>query len=182
MLLIANPHLSDPNFSHSVVLICQHGSEGTVGLILNRPTEVPLAKALRDIPALQGTAFRLYAGGPVQPTGILLLLQMDEQPSNTRPVLDHIYWGGNVEALTQVLREGKPTQTFRAYAGHAGWAPGQLESEMAAGAWATVAADPATIFTTQPEALWAQLIEALRAPSIIGIVPPSSLAVADRAG
>ncbi len=182
VLLIANPHMNDPNFSHTVVLICQHGPEGTVGLILNRPTEVSLAKALPEIPGLQGTPFRLYAGGPVQLTGILLLLQMDAQPSNTRPVLEHIYWGGNVEALTQILQEQKPTQTFRAYAGHAGWAPGQLESELAAGAWATLSADPAAIFTTQPEELWEQMLEALRAPSFIRAIPRSLSPVAGQAG
>ncbi len=182
VLLIANPHMNDPNFSHTVVLVCQHGPEGTVGLILNRPTEVSLAKALPEIPGLQGTPFRLYAGGPVQLTGILLLLKMDAQPSNTRPVLDHIYWGGNVEALTQILQEQKPTQTFRAYAGHAGWAPGQLESELAAGAWATLSADPAAIFTTQPEELWEQMLKALRAPSFIRAIPRSLSPAAGQAG
>lgn len=167
VLLIAHPHLEDPNFRHAVVLICQHGPEGTVGLILNRPTEVPLSRALPDIPALHGTSFRLFAGGPVQPTGILFLLQMDEQPPNTRPVLDRIYWGGNVEALARVIEGGKPTETFRAYAGHAGWAPGQLESEMAGGAWATLPAEAATIFTVNPELMWSQMLEALRTPRII---------------
>jgi putative transcriptional regulator len=182
VLLIANPHMDDPNFSHTVVLICQHGPEGTVGLVLNRPTEVSLAKALPEIPGLQSTPFRLYVGGPVQPTGILLLLQMDAQPSNTRPVLDHIFWGGNVEALTQILQEGNSTQTFRAYAGHAGWAPGQLESELAAGAWATLSADPAAIFTTQPEDLWEQMLEALRGPSFIRAIPRALPPTAGQAG
>lgn len=167
VLLVANPHLADPNFRRTVVLICQHGPEGSVGLILNRPTDVPLAKALPDIPALQDTVFRLYVGGPVQPTGILLLIRMDEQPVDTKQVTDHVYWGANVEMLAQVIKGGKPTETFRVYAGYAGWAPGQLESEMTAGAWATLPAETATIFTAHPEDLWSQLIETLKVPRIL---------------
>ncbi len=67
VLLVASPSLLDPNFRQTVILICDHGSAGTLGLVLNRPTNLLLSEALSDVPSLQGTAHLLFAGGPVQP-------------------------------------------------------------------------------------------------------------------
>ena len=65
VFLVASPSLTDPNFRQTVVLILEHGPEGTVGIILNRATEVLLSEALPDVSVLKGTMHRLYAGGPV---------------------------------------------------------------------------------------------------------------------
>ena len=69
VLLVASPSLKDPNFRQAVVLIVEHGPEGTLGLILNRSTKVLLSEALPDITVLKGTSYRLFAGGPVQHPG-----------------------------------------------------------------------------------------------------------------
>jgi putative transcriptional regulator len=165
--LIAHPSLMDPNFQQTVVLICEHGEEGTLGLIINRPTELLLSDVLPAIPVLKGTSYVLYAGGPVQPEGVVMLFRVVEAAAHLRKVMERVYLGLSREALERVITQPQPTETFRAYAGYAGWAPGQLEFEMGMGSWAVVPADPASIFDKAPEALWSEMVEALHAPRII---------------
>jgi putative transcriptional regulator len=169
VLLVAHPSLTDPNFRQTVVLVCEHNAEGTLGVIINRPTLVLLSEALPSVSVLKGTSYVLFAGGPVQPDGIVMLFRVAETPEQLRKVLDHVYLGLSREILEQVITKPSPTETFRAYAGYAGWAPGQLEFEMAMGSWAVVPADPASIFDKAPETLWTEMIEALQAPRVIGL-------------
>lgn len=167
VFLVASPNLPDPNFRQTVVLIAEYGPEGALGVIVNRPTRFLLSEALPSLPVLKGTSYVLFFGGPVQPNAILMLFHVLEKPSDTSRVLEGIYLGGNLEALEHVVTRPKPTETFRAYAGYAGWAPGQLDFEMAMGSWAVVPADAASIFNKDPHALWADLIQALSAPRVI---------------
>lgn len=169
VLLIAHPSLMDPNFRQTVVLICEHGAEGTLGVILNRPTGLLLSEALPEVSVLKGTSYVLFAGGPVQPDGILMLFRLIEQPGPLKSVLENVYLGLSREALERVITRPHPTETFRAYAGYAGWAPGQLEFEMAMGSWAVVPADSSSIFDKTPETLWTEMIETLQAPRVISL-------------
>jgi putative transcriptional regulator len=167
VLLVAHPSLMDPNFEQTVVLVCEHGTEGTLGVILNRPTAVPLSEALPNLSVLKGTSYVLFAGGPVRPDGILMLFRIVEAPDRLSKILERVYLGLSREILERVITDPHPTETFRAYAGYAGWAPGQLEFEMAMGSWAVIPADPSSIFDKAPETLWAELVEAIQAPRVI---------------
>src|SRR5689334_24759793 len=82
VFLVASPSLNDPNFRQTVVLVLEHGPEGTLGVILNRTTEVLLSEALPDVGALKGTTHRLFAGGPVQLNIMLLLSRLTEPQPN----------------------------------------------------------------------------------------------------
>jgi len=164
VLLVASPSLDDPNFRQAVVLVVEHGPEGTIGLILNRSTNVLLSKALPDITVLKGTSYRLFAGGPVEPTRLLLLFRLKEPPADARPVFDGIYVGGTPKVLERIIMQSKPTETFRAFAGFAGWAPGQLKYEMLQGAWATLSPDSIGIFDKDPAVLWSDCLSRLQAP------------------
>src|SRR4249919_3005889 len=95
VFLVASPSLKDPNFRQTVVLVLEHGPEGTLGVILNRATELLLSEALPDVRALNGTTHRLFAGGPVQPNIMLLLSRLREPQTDMRPVFDSVYVGGN---------------------------------------------------------------------------------------
>lgn len=167
VLLVAHPSLMDPNFQQTVVLVCEHGAEGTLGVIINRPTAVPLSEALPNVSVLKGTSYVLFAGGPVQPDGILMLFRVVDAPDRLRKILERVYLGLNREILERVITDPHPTETFRAYAGYAGWAPGQVEFEMAMGSWAVIPADPTSIFDKAPETLWAEMVEAIQAPRVI---------------
>ncbi len=167
VLLVASPSLSDPNFRQTVILICDHGSAGTLGLVLNRPTNLLLSEALSDVPSLQGTAHLLFAGGPVQPDAMLMLFRLAQEPAQARLVLDGIYLGGNRKDLERVIAKPAPAETFRAFAGYAGWGPGQLASEMAQGSWRVLPADATSIFEKNPADLWQELSDRPEPPGQI---------------
>lgn len=167
VFLVASPNLTDPNFRQTVVLICEYGPEGTLGVIVNRPTEFLLSEALSKLPLLKGTSYVLFLGGPVQPNGILMLFRVGQKPADTRQVVEGVYLGGNMDTLERIITQPKPTETFRAYAGYAGWAPGQLEFEMSMGSWATVQADSSSIFDKDPASLWSDMLNTLSAPRVI---------------
>jgi putative transcriptional regulator len=166
VFLVASPSLTDPNFRQTVVLILEHGPEGTVGIILNRATEVLLSEALPDVSVLKGTMHRLYAGGPVQPNILLLLSRLTKPQPNMRSVFDNVYVGGAPDALERIMTQGGPTARFRAFAGYAGWAPGQLGFEMLQGSWAVLSGE-SNLFDKDPAALWPDSIARLQAPRVI---------------
>jgi putative transcriptional regulator len=170
VLLVASPSLEDPNFRQAVVLVVGHGSEGTIGLILNRPTKVLLSHALPDIPVLKGTSYRLFAGGPVEASRLLLLFRLKEPPADARLVFGGVYLGRKPDALERIITQAKPTETFRAFAGFAAWAPRQLEAEMLVGAWRVLPPDPVSIFDQDPATFWQDCISRLQAPRVIGAV------------
>ena len=171
VLLVASPSLNDPNFRETVVLIVEHGSEGTLGLILNRSTKVLLSEALPDLTVLKGTSYRLFAGGPVQPTLLLLLFRLKDPPADARSVFDGVYVGGTPKVLEGIITRAKPTETFRVFAGFASWAPGQLGYEMLQGAWATLPPDSSDIFDKDPATLWQDCLSRLQAPRVISGQP-----------
>ena len=165
--LVASPELADPNFSRTVVLICEHGADGSLGVIVNRRTRLLLSEVLPDVPVLKGTSYHLFSGGPVQRHGILMLFRIEQQPATSLEVLDGVYFGDNMEALEHIITNPHPTETFRAYAGHAGWAPGQLDLEIAGGFWAILPAASTAIFDHDPRELWSDMLEGLRRPLTI---------------
>jgi putative transcriptional regulator len=167
VLLVASPSLEDPNFRQAVVLVVEHGPGGTVGLILNRSTDVLLSKALPDITVLKGTSHRLFAGGPVEPTRFLLLFRLKEPPADARSVFDGVYLGRTPSVLERIITQAKPTETFRAFAGFAAWAPRQLEAEMLLGAWGILPPDSFSIFDKDPATFWQDCLNRLQAPRVI---------------
>ncbi len=167
VLLVASPALDDPNFHQTVVLVVEHGPEGTLGLVLNRSTKVLLSEALPDLAVLKGTTYRVFAGGPVEPTRLLLLFRDQEPPRDARLVFDGVYVGGTPNVLERLIRKPHPTDAFRVFAGAAGWAPGQLEHEMLQGAWAALPPGAIGIFDQDPAALWEECLRRLQAPRVI---------------
>ncbi len=166
VFLVASPSLNDPNFRGTVVLVLEHGSQGTLGLILNRPTEMLLSEALPDVAGLRGTNHRLFAGGPVQPGAMLLLSRLKEPQPEMRLVFDSVYVGGTPELLERIIERAAPADRFRAFAGYAGWAPGQLGFEMRQGAWAVLSPE-STLFEQDPALLWQDSLARLQTPRVI---------------
>lgn len=167
VLLVASPSLADPNFHQSVVLIVEHGPNGTLGLILNRSTKVLLSEALPNLTVLKGTTYHLFAGGPVERTRLHLLFRLREPPTDARLLFDGVYVGGTPSVLERVIMQPKPTETFRAFAGYASWAPLQLETEMRQGAWAALPPNAGSIFDQDPATLWKDSLRRLLAPRVI---------------
>jgi putative transcriptional regulator len=162
VLLVASPSMSDPNFHQTVLLIVEHGRGGTVGLILNRPTNVLVSEVLPDFTVLKRTTHRLFAGGPVERTQLVLLFRLTQLLPDTRQIVDRIYVG-TPRVLERIMTQPKPSETFRAFSGFAGWAPGQLEHEMLEGAWGVLPSNAFNIFDKDPDALWPDCISRLQA-------------------
>jgi putative transcriptional regulator len=156
--LVAMPILVDQNFRQTVVLLCDHNAEGSVGLVLNRPTDVEVSALLNDFPALSATG-RVYAGGPVGRNAMLILGR-----SNTvhegHGILKDVFLAKDV----QVFKDSGSMNTdreIRCYLGYAGWAPGQLEAEMKSGAWCLMTGDSRMIFDADPTLLWQDMMRRL---------------------
>lgn len=167
VLLVSNPSLDDPNFHHTVLLIVDHGPGGTLGLVLNRSTDVPLSQALPDLAFLKGTGHRLFSGGPVEPTRPLVLYRLKEPTEGARWIYGEIYIGRNKGLLERLVTSPQPTETFRVFAGHAGWAPGQLEYEMLQGAWGVLPVESFDVFDKDPATIWQDSLSLLQAPKVI---------------
>jgi putative transcriptional regulator len=158
-LLVATPLLGDPNFRRTVVLIVEHEeTEGTLGVVLNRPTPIPVGQVLEQWTDLVTDPSVLFKGGPVAPGSALALALV---PGKEEPVGWRALDGAPSLARLGLLDLDTPPrllapsiESLRVYAGYAGWSPSQLEAEIDEGAWHVVAAEPGDIFAPSPEALW----------------------------
>ncbi|NMX24168.1 hypothetical protein HCU62_09530 [Dissulfurirhabdus thermomarina] len=153
-LLVAARQLADPNFSETVVLLVKHGPRGTMGLVLNRPTRVPLARVLPKLPPARTKARTVFLGGPVARNSLFLLLRVHAPPGGADPVCPGVALGTRLAVLDAV-----PAAPFRIYAGCASWAPGQLLAEIRRGDWYLLPARAADVFDPAPEHLWPRLIQ-----------------------
>ena len=167
VLLVADPKLSDPNFSESVVLVTRYrGIAGPLGVVINRPTRLPLARALPDVAKLSALDDKVWFGGPVARQVLFYVFRADSPPDDAIPVADGVYldWGG--ERLKQLLAREKPTEGLRVYAGHAAWSPGQLEAEIAGGYWKSARPEARLLFSERPETVWSELERRSRATPV----------------
>ena len=155
-LLVAAPSLIDPNFRRTVVLVAAHGDEGTMGLVLNRPTELELSEASDVLDGLAGAGELVYRGGPVQISTITVLAEWEEPARAAALVLDDVGFvpgDEDVELLVPYVSRA------RVFAGHAGWGPGQLESELEREDWIVLEATPEDVFSPEPGGLWGAVLE-----------------------
>jgi putative transcriptional regulator len=159
--LIAMPQLGDPNFHRAVVFVFQHGPEGARGLVLNRPSPV----TLRDVARGQSLTVaprlapqKIYVGGPVEPQRGFVLHDRDTVDEK-QPLSEGLFLSETVDALEALLSDAGGSLRF--YLGYAGWGPGQLERELAAGAWLFTEAATPTVLGGQPETLWDDTLRSL---------------------
>ena len=156
-LLIATPALGDPNFDRTVVLVLEHGAEGALGIVLNRPTDTPLADAVADWAPLASPPAVVYLGGPVGVGTIiaLALTRDDDAPTGTVRVSDRLVV---VDLSTDPEPLAPAVSALRVWTGYAGWAGGQLEAELAQEAWFVVDADVGDATTPEPGLLWRNVL------------------------
>jgi putative transcriptional regulator len=161
-LLISAGGLFDTHFRQTVVLIGSHDARGAVGVIINRPLDVTVHDAIPTLAALVGSGDALvgrgdalYEGGPVETDQAVVLVDAMDDAVLDVPVFGSIgFVTGDVP-----LEVGTSVRRARVFLGHAGWGPGQLEDELAAGAWVVEPALAEDVFTTEPRTLWRRLLE-----------------------
>jgi putative transcriptional regulator len=152
-LLIAGPSLLDPNFWRTVVLVVEHNDEGALGLVLNRPSETTVADAVPQLEELVDPAEELFIGGPVQPSSLIVLAQFEDPGDAALISFDDVgVLRANLDDPVAGVRNG------RAFVGHAGWGPGQLDSELERGDWILEPAKLQDAFTANPQGLWSEVL------------------------
>lgn len=176
VILVADKDLQDPNFAKTVVVIADYSDEGTLGLVINRRTDVSLSEVLDKWKEASGVKDPIFVGGPVGRTGMFALIRSKTLPQGAKHVLDDIHLVIDRAALAPHLSDG-PARV-RVYAGYTGWGPDQLESEIADGGWHVMRADPKTVFDEDPDTLWVRLshladmqVASLQAPYTTNLYP-----------
>lgn len=152
--LIAMPAMADPNFAKSLTFICEHNEQGALGVVVNRPIEMTLHSLLKQIEITpvseHARGIPVHFGGPVQIDRGFVLHTPAGTWQSTLPVGERIGLTTSKDILQAVARDEGPEQIIVTL-GYAGWAPGQLEHELAQNAWLTVQADPHILFETPAE-------------------------------
>ncbi|MBD3420489.1 MAG: YqgE/AlgH family protein [Chitinivibrionales bacterium] len=143
-VLLSREALQDPNFAQTVVLICAHNGEGAFGLVLNRPSHMPLSEVFNiDLPNRQQRR-KIYIGGPVQQEALQVLQTSGESVGSAHEIADGIHFGGEWHSLEQILNADE--SSTRLFLGYSGWAGGQLENEILQNAWDVYNVDLRALF------------------------------------
>jgi len=172
-LLVATPVLTDPQFSRTVVYLLEHDGGGTVGVIANRPSHTPVGQVLPDWHDVVSGPSVVFGGGPVQPDGALCLGLLESDGPGAKRVVDGV---GTVDLDGDVLAISGSATRLRVFAGHAGWSPGQLDAELAEGAWWVVHGSPADLFSEAPQSMWARVLRRQPAPlNLVSTYPSDPL-------
>jgi len=176
-LLVAMPVLRDPNFLQTVVLLCEHGPDGSLGVVVNRPTGIEVSSLINESSDFSlgqtdlSGAGQIYNGGPVGRSGMLILYRGDAAPKGLG-ILKDVYLLTDLDALAIPERLG-PDGKVRCYLGYAGWESGQLEAEIQSGAWRLMQGDSRLIFDTDPATVWQEMMRRMgRDWTIYASMPP----------
>ena len=156
-LLVAGPSLGDPNFDRTIVYLLEHGPEGALGVVLNRPSELQVIDALPEWSATAGRPSVIFSGGPVE-AGVAIGL------ARVRDPLECAGWSavasdvGTVDLAMDPGAIAAGIEIARVFVGYAGWGRGQLDEELSAGAWFAIEGEADDLFTDDPEHLWGEIL------------------------
>ena len=150
-LLVATPALGDPNFARSVVLVAEHGPDGAMGLILNRPLGVTVREAVPILGEFVADGEAVHQAGPVQPEAVMALADFVDHDRAAAIAFGSV---GFLPADADETLDPASVVRARVFAGYAGWGPGQLEDELEEEAWVDVPAEIGDCFADDPDGLW----------------------------
>lgn len=161
IFLVANHHLNDPNFAQTVVLITDYSDTGAAGLVINRRLNLQFEDLLPDKPQLLQFVHGIYLGGPVAINRLRLLIRSETAPAGAVPVFANVHMVDTPAALAGLSDQNLGPGSINLYAGSAGWAAGQLEGELLRGDWYLWHADVESVYASEPETVWPDLIRML---------------------
>jgi putative transcriptional regulator len=153
-LLVATEEVQGELFANTVVLLLHYDETGAFGLVVNRPTEVQPAEVLGDDEAIADYRGTLFWGGPVHMDSLRALLLTDSPPAEAEKIVESVYLVSYEDALAASPAD---TTRMRLFIGYAGWAPGQLDRELAHGSWRVIPASSELVFSADPQTLWNRL-------------------------
>jgi putative transcriptional regulator len=154
ILLVAQDVVEDPNFGGSIVVVMNNLAPAPIGVIINRPTPIPVSRLFPKLKRLAQVHDKVYFGGPVEFRTVWFLFRADAPAKGAFRVCDGVYVSSSRDLLLKLLGRKNPMRGLRIFLGHAGWAPGQLQAEIEGGAWTPRRADAGSIFNPEPELPW----------------------------
>jgi len=158
-ILIAEPFMQGPYFTRSIVLLTEHGPEGSVGFVINKSTDVYPDEVIEDLFNFRG---ELFIGGPVSSNSLHFLHTLGDLVPNSIQITSTIYWGGDFEQIKKLINKGKAdSKAVRFFAGYSGWSPGQLENEIAEKSWIVTSLDDYQIMHSESSSIWHETLENL---------------------
>ncbi len=177
-LLVAARRLPDPNFGNAVILLADFNADGAVGLIVNRRSDVTIARVFPNLTPAPASAGQAFLGGPVDKTRAMALVRAPASPAGARHIFDGVYLLTVREAVESAVTSTAAPGRLRVYLGYAGWGPGQLEAETAEGVWHVLAADADAVFDPDPSSTWQRQIartQVIQARAAEPVSRPSTL-------
>ncbi|MEQ9405028.1 MAG: YqgE/AlgH family protein [Cyclobacteriaceae bacterium] len=159
-LLISEPYLPDPNFDRTVILICEHDENGTIGFVLNRGANIKLPDVLEESGSFDPD---LFVGGPVEQDTLHFIHRSDHMKESSNVVAEGVRWGHDFDELLSLVNTGLITKSdIRLFLGYSGWSPGQLLDEMKAKSWIVFKnASAELIFDRDNHELWKECLKSM---------------------
>jgi putative transcriptional regulator len=155
-ILVSEPSLTDRFFAHSVVLLAEHDTEGSFGLIINKPSEIRLSQITDEFPGFDPN---LYLGGPVKVENLYFIHTKGEEVEGSLKIMDGLYWGGNVKQIKEMIQTKHLTENdIRFFIGYSGWQPSQLERELSENAWLVLNASVDEVLKVKSESVWRKIL------------------------
>jgi putative transcriptional regulator len=160
--LIANPVLPDPNFSRTVILLCNHDDQGSFGLVINRSAPIDSKEVFAEMGMHEFRSGKIYLGGPVSPSQVFYLCHSEESLPELESICDGVYLGMSWELLDNLMTRVKnPEKNIRFYLGYSGWGAGQLAGEITRLSWLTSAACNKFVFQENEDGIWKNVVLSL---------------------
>ncbi len=158
-ILIADPFLKDPNFSRSVVFLCDHKDDGSFGFLLNKKSEYIISDLFTNV---EGSKLPVFYGGPVQQNTIHFLHRCPGLITGGEKIVDNIYWGGEFDEMISLIQNNKITEEdIRLFLGYSGWTKNQLEDELEEKSWLTTYGTSDLVFINDIKLIWAEALKQL---------------------
>lgn len=158
-LLVSEPYLPDPYFRRTVVLLCDHNTEGSFGFVLNRRMDLTINDLMEDFPPVQA---QVGIGGPVQSGELYYLHTLGKAIEGSTEVVDGVYMGGDYQQLRSILAtDPQLSKHIRFFVGYSGWGPEQLQRELGDRSWMVAPADRKRVMDVRVEALWGNTLRSM---------------------
>ena len=155
-VLISEPFLADPNFTHSVILLVRHDAEGSVGFTINHLSDTKLNEVLDDLPLSNSC---VYVGGPVSNESLFYLHTLGDKLTGSIKIQEGLYWGGDFEELKTMIESGKVSENEIMFlVGYSGWDSDQLEDELKSHSWIVADISTDNVFKGKGRELWNELL------------------------
>jgi putative transcriptional regulator len=158
-ILISEPFLNDPNFKRTIILLTEHSEDGSVGFVMNKPTDYRIHEVIEDFPVFDAV---VYYGGPVQLNTLQFIYKGEEIIDGSIEISPNLYWGGSFDLL-KTLIEAKAVEPsdFRFFLGYSGWDNGQIEEEILMNSWIVADTTIDNIFSDEPDKLWRETLRSM---------------------